>query len=264
MLYREWVKNIYSALKIQFRVIIALLLRETRTTFGNASIGYLWAIFTPALGIALLVLIFSFAARQPPFGQSLALFFATGFLTYEFYNKLSNSIMTVIDSNKALLLYPVVTPISAIIARFLLITLTYFIIMFLFYGILIFFGLAEFPSFPTKFCYAFLAIALFGLGVGLVNLTLIKLWESWRFVWQIINRPIFFISGIFFIPSLLPEYALDYLKWNPVLHLIEWIRTAYYPNYDSRILDVGFLLSLSLIFIVLGLFAERLNRHRKS
>ena len=52
---------------------------------------------------------FSYASRQPPFGQSLALFFATGFLTYEFYNKLSNSLMTVIDANKALLLYPIVT-----------------------------------------------------------------------------------------------------------------------------------------------------------
>ena len=36
--------------------------------------------------------------------------------------------MTVIDANKALLLYPVVTETSAIVARFILITLTYFII----------------------------------------------------------------------------------------------------------------------------------------
>ena len=60
------------------RVIVALLLRETRTTFGNSSLGYLWAILTPALGVGLLVLIFSYASRQPPLtGQSLALFFAT-------------------------------------------------------------------------------------------------------------------------------------------------------------------------------------------
>lgn len=264
MLKSESIKKIYSALKIQMRVIVALLLRETRTTFGNSALGYLWAIVTPALGVALLVIIFSFASRQPPFGQSLALFFATGFLSYEFYNKLANSLMTVIDANKALMLYPVVTPTSAIIARFILITLTYFIIMCLFYGVLIFFGLAAFPSFPIDFCYAFIAIALLGLGVGLVNLSLTTLWESWRFVWQIINRPMFFISGIFFIPSLLPDYALDYLKWNPVLHLIEWIRSAYYPNYDSRVLDISFLLSLSFIFIVLGLFAERLLRHKKN
>ena len=108
MLNSGFIKEISSAFRIQMRVIVALLLRETRTTFGNSSLGYLWAILTPALGIVLLVLIFSFASRQPPFGQSLALFFATGFLTFEFYKKLSDSLMSVIDANKALLLYPVV------------------------------------------------------------------------------------------------------------------------------------------------------------
>ena len=263
MLQGDVSRKIYSALRIQVRVILALILRETRTTFGNSTIGYLWAILTPALGVAILVWLFSLVSRQPPFGQSLALFFATGFLVFEFYNKLTNSIMNVINSNKALLLYPVVKPTSAITARFLLITLTYFIIMCLFFGALIFLGLADFPSFPINLCCAFLAISLLGLGVGLINLMLSTIWESWSIVWQIINRPMFFISGIFFIPSQLPEYALNFLKWNPVLHLIEWVRSSYYPNYFSRVLDITFLLTLSFIFIFLGLFAERLLRHRK-
>ena len=264
MLNSGLIKEISSAFRIQMRVIIALLLRETRTTFGNSSLGYLWAILTPALGVGLLVLIFSYASRQPPFGQSLALFFATGFLTYEFYNKLSNSLMTVIDANKALLLYPIVTETSAIIARFILITLTYFIIMWVFYGALIVLGLANFPSFPINLSLAFLAIALLGLGIGLINLLIMGIWQSWCYVWPIINRPMFFISGIFFIPSLLPDYALNYLKWNPVLHLIEWVRSAYYPNYDSRVLDCGFLLTLSFTLIVMGLLGERILRHKKA
>lgn len=256
------IKRYFPAVIIQFRVIFSLLLRETRTTFGKSSLGYLWAILTPALGVGLLVLIFSFASRVPPFGQSLALFFATGFLTYEFYSKLSNSLMMVMASNRALFLYPIVIPTSAIIARFILITLTYFLIMLIFYGFLILFEFASFPSFPIKLFFSFLGIALFGLGVGLINLLLIGIWDSWRFVWTIINRPLFFISGIFFIPSLLPEYVLNYLKWNPVMHLIEWVRSSYYPNYDSRILDPGYLLILSFSFIVIGLFGERLLRHK--
>ena len=203
MMSSEFRKKISSALSIQFRVIISLLLRETRTTFGNSSIGYLWAILTPALGVALLVLIFSFAYRQPPFGQSLALFFATGYLSFELYSKLSNSLMTVIDANKALLLYPIVNETSAILARFILITLTYFVIMCLFYGVLIFLGLANFPSNPIQLSYAFISIALLGLGIGLINLVILNLWDSWRYLWQIINRPMFFISGIFFHSKLI-------------------------------------------------------------
>ena len=262
MLCSKSIKSLLSPLRIQLRVILALLLREMKTTFGNSSLGYLWAILTPALGVGLLVLIFSFASRQPPFGQSLFLFFATGFLTFEFYKKLSNSLMNVIDSNKALLLYPVVTVTSAIAARFILITLTYFVIMLIFYGCLIFLGLAKFPSFPINLIMAFAAISLFGLGIGLINLFIISIWQSWRYVWKIFNRPMFFISGIFFIPSLLPDYALFYLKFNPVMHLIEWVRSAYYPNYDSRVLDCDFVIGLSFILIVFGLAGERCLRRK--
>ena len=260
---KNLIGQFYNGFRIQVRVIAALFLRETRSTFGSSSFGYLWAILTPTLGVALLVIIFSFASRQPPFGQSLALFFATGFLSYEFYNKLTQSIMSSTDANRALLLYPIVTPLAAVAARFFLITITYFIIMCLFYWGLILLKLAEYPSYPIQLCYAFIAIGLLGLSIGLVNISLMNVWSEWRFIWQIINRPIFFISGIFFIPSLLPEYVLRYLKWNPVLHLIEWVRSAYYPNYDSRVLDIGYLFSVTFLFIAVGLFAERLLRFNK-
>ena len=72
---------------------------------------------------------------------------------------------------------------------------------------------------------------------------------------------LFQASSLF--PAFLPDYALNYLKWNPVLHLIEWVRSAYYPNYDSRVLDCGFVLTLSFAFIVMGLVGERILRHKK-
>lgn len=253
-----------SALKIKFRVIIALILRETRTTFGNSNLGYLWALITPALGVAIFVLIFELAARQPPFGQSLALFFATGLLSYEYYNKLATGLMSVLDANKALLVYPIVTPTEVIFARFLLISITYLLVMFIFYSFLIFFGLANLPAYPFELIHAFVSIGLVGFAIGAFNSTMSSISQSWRHIYKIITRPLFLLSGIFFIPSLLPEKALNYLKWNPVLHLVEWVRVGYYPNYDSRILDKSFVISFALVFIVLGFFGERYYRNKRN
>ena len=235
----------------------ALLLRESKLTFGNSRIGYLWAIISPIIGISLLVIIFSFASREPPFGQSLALFFSTGFLVFEFYRKLSVSLMRCLTSNKGLLVYPIVHPISIISARFLLITITYIIIFFLFYSALIILGLASYPNNYIEILCAFFSITLFGLSIGVFNLMMIKIWRSWEYFFQILNRPLFFISGIFFIPSLLPEKAIYYLKWNPIMHVIEWMRVGYYPNYYSSILDKNYILCLSFILLFLGLLGER-------
>ncbi|NNJ71353.1 MAG: ABC transporter permease [Kiritimatiellales bacterium] len=250
-------------LALQARVIGALVLRETRATFGTSQLGYLWAILTPAAGTAVLVAVFAAASRQPPFGSSLALFFATGLLTLEFYQKLSGSLMMTFNANKALLTYPLIKETDTLFARFLLISATYLIIMLIFYAALILLGLADAPRYPEQLLWAFLATALLGFGAGIFNAVLYSLWDSWQHVERILTRPLFIISGIFFIPSLLPSKAIAVLKWNPVLHLVEWMRAGYYPNYESTVLDKTYLLAFALILILLGLIGERLYRKKR-
>jgi capsular polysaccharide transport system permease protein len=250
-------------LALQARVLGALVLRETRATFGTSRLGYLWAILTPAVGIAVLVSVFGAAGRQPPFGSSLALFFATGLITLEFFRKLSSSLMSTFDANKALLTYPVIKETDTLAARMILISITYLLIMVLFYSTLIAFGLADFPHRPEQTLAAFLATALIGFGFGTVNAVLVSVWESWRFVEQILTRPLFIISGVFYIPSRLPSEAVNILKWNPVLHLVEWFRVGYYPNYDSFVLDRTYVLGLGLVLVLLGLAGERLYRKKR-
>jgi capsular polysaccharide transport system permease protein len=250
-------------LAVQARVIGALVLRETRATFGTSQLGYLWAIATPAAGVAILVLVFASIGRLPPFGSSLALFFATGYLTLEFFRKLSSSLMTTFNANKALLTYPVIKETDTLFARFLLITATYLVIMLMFYSVLIIFGLADLPRHPDQLLYAFGAIALLGFGAGTFNAVVLSQWTSWQYVEQVINRPLFIISGVFYIPSRLPPEALNVLKWNPVMHLIEWVRTGYYPNYDSMVLSRTYVVGCSLVLLLLGLAGERLYRKKR-
>ena len=242
---------------LQVRVIAALILRETRAAFGTSQIGYLWAIITPTASVGLLVFLFSLIDRQPPFGASLALFFATGILTLEFFNKLSNSLMHSFDANKALLTYPLIKETDALFARLALISATYGLIMIVFYGGLIAFELADPPSYPAQALQAFFAIGFLAFGFGTINAVIVSVFKSWTHIEKVLTRPLFFISGIFYIPSLLPPEAIALLWWNPVLHLVEWIRESYYPNYESSVLDIRYPLFVGLVLTFLGLFGER-------
>ncbi len=248
---------------LQARVIGALVLRETRATFGTTQFGYLWAIITPSASVAVLVAVFSVIGRQSPFGSSLALFFATGLLTLEFFNKLSNTLMMTFDANKALLTYPLIKETDALFARLILISATYLVIMLIFYTGLMLFDLAEWPTYPEVLVQAFAATALLGFGFGTLNAVLVSLWDSWRHVEKILTRPLFFISGIFYIPSNLPREAISILEWNPVLHLVEWMRMGFYPNYDSIILDKTYPLGIAMILILFGLAGERIYRKNR-
>lgn len=245
---------------LQLRVILALLLRETRATFGTSSFGYMWAIITPAASVGLLVFIFDLAGRLPPFGASLALFFATGILILQLFNELSGKLMTVFNANKALLTYPIIKDVDTLIARSLLVTITYLLIILIFFSALIVLDLASLPATIELVIAAFFATALLGIGIGTTNAVIASLWDTWIQIEKILTRPLFFISGIFYVPSQLPPEAIAVLEWNPVLHLVEWFREGYYPNYNSLVLDKSYPVFLGVGLLVFGLAGERFFR----
>lgn len=247
---------------VQARVITALVLRETRVTFGASQLGYLWAIVNPALGTAVLVAVFSLITRHPPIGTSFALFFATGILVFEMNRKLSSSLMGVFDANKGLLAYPLVKESDVVFARFFLIFATYLLVMILFFGGLILFIGAPFPAHLEEVFLAVLASALLGLGGGVTNAVVLRLWPTWKQLEAILGRPLFFISGIFFIPSMFPPEIRNILYWNPLLHMVEWMREGYYPNYESMLLDKQYLLLCTGILLITGFGGERLYRKK--
>lgn len=69
-------------LRVQARVIGALMLRDVQTRFGGRSANYLIAVAWPLSHISILLLIYSFSGRSAPIGQSAPLFFATGLVPF--------------------------------------------------------------------------------------------------------------------------------------------------------------------------------------
>ncbi|SDR44845.1 ABC transporter permease [Pseudovibrio sp. Tun.PSC04-5.I4] len=246
----------------QARVLGALVLRETRTAFGNTQLGYLWAIANPALSTLVLVLIFSTIGRAPAFGTSFALFFATGILPFQTYSKLSKSLMTAVSSSRGLLGYPLVTETDILISKYILISLTYFMIMIFFFSLLIVAGNATHPVRIEQSAVAFLTLTLLGLGAGTTNAVFFRLWPTWKNLESIISRPLFFLSGIFYVPSDFPSEIVKILSWNPVLHGVEWFREGYYGNYDSIVLSKSYLFACVLFLLLIGFFGERLYRKK--
>ena len=70
---------------VNARVIIALMLREMTTRYGKSYGGYLWAFLEPVGMIAVLSVVFGLAVRTPSLGDNFPLFFASGFLAFNFY-----------------------------------------------------------------------------------------------------------------------------------------------------------------------------------
>lgn len=151
------------------RAIGALILREITTTYGRSPGGYIWAILEPAAGITLLTLVFSIGFRTPPLGTSFALFYAAGILPLMMYTDISTKLAQTIQFSRALLAYPRITFLDALIARFILNFLTQMMVHFIVLGFIVIFLQPTTTLDYSKIGQAYLLTVALAIGIGTLN-----------------------------------------------------------------------------------------------
>ena len=235
------------------RTVAALVLREMATTYGRSPGGYLWAVLEPVGAIALLSLVFSMAFRSPSLGENFAMFYATGYLPFSLYMGTQARIAQSISFSKPLLAYPAVTFADAIMARFALNLITQAMVFIVVIGgIATIYDVRLIVDVPVAILGLGLA-GLLGLGVGALNCFLVAVLPLWANVWTIVTRPLFLVSGIFFIFEDLPESFRDVIWWNPLLHVVGLVRRAFYPTYDAAYVSVAYAAAIGSLCLFFGL-----------
>jgi capsular polysaccharide transport system permease protein len=253
---------VIPGLHTQVNVIGALLLRETRTRFGDQQLGYLWALIGPMLIIATFVVLIAVGGRSVPDGMNPVAFIATGLIPFNLFGGARNKVESAVSSNKSLLYYPQVFPLDLAIAR----TTLEFATLTTVFAILLGGNSAWEGSFAIHSLLltlsALLLAGLLGGAVGLCLSTAALFWKSTPHITAPLFRPLFFISGIFFTANELPTPALDILKYNPILHIIEMVREGWFTSYTSRVAEPGYVIWCTLGIGLLGLTLERIGRSR--
>lgn len=249
-----------AALKIQSRVIGALVLREMSVRYGRTSFGYLWALLEPVGYIAAFSAIFAFAHSTAPFGQSKPLFFALGVIPFRLFIALGNQLGGAFIANEALLGFPVVKKIDTIIARWILEVITSIAVMSIVIIALHFIDEIPWPNDPLRMGEGFIIIAGMGLGMGLINAVTISYVSSWQNIFRMIATPMLFVSGVFYTIESVPQAMRGIVLWNPVIHGVEIIRDGYYNNYRSAHIDTTYVMTVCVLLVMFGLMLERAVR----
>lgn len=236
-----------------------MVIREMATRFGRSWGGYLWAIAEPLGGILMLTFAFSFMLRTPPLGTNFALFYATGIIPFMLFSSVHGSVSQAINTNRGLLTYPVVQPLDAVFAKFLTSFMTLFVVGVLLYtGIILYFQLPVSLD-PAAIFSGFLLMGLLGLGLGTINCVLFGFWPTWRHVWNVLTKPLFIASGMFYTFDSLPVQAQSVLWYNPLIHAVGLMRSGFYGGYDASYVEPLYVLGLSGGLFVIGAFL--LRRH---
>lgn len=247
-------------LRGRFHVMKAVVLRDLRTRFFDHGLGFLIVPLWPLAHMVVLLIIYSLSGRSVPFGDSLNLFFATGLIPTLAFMYISRFMSLSIVLNSPMLAFPAVTVVDIMAARaFLEIIASYLTLIFIL-TILTVLGDDPIPYDIEQAVYAYLSTLLLAVGVGSLVSVVVIFMPFVVTVYALFLIVIYLTSGTLFIVSALPDQISYILSWNPVVHAVDWMRSAYYPTYSTEILDKQYLISFGLGSLCLGLTLERTLR----
>jgi capsular polysaccharide transport system permease protein len=233
--------------QIWLDVIFALFVREIRTGF-NDKLGLGWAIISPVIFI--FVLSFARGRIGGPEVHTLSTFtfMAIGFLFIQSFLQTMAGAAGAIGKNKALFAFRQVQPISAVLAGALFQLLSKVFVVIGIIIIMYFMGMELHLANPLLLltCFLLLWVLSVSLGLlfGIVELFVIEVGK----VRPLLERPMFFISGVFFSLQDIPREYWHFLDWNPILHGIELSRFAVRATYGSDGVSLSYLSINVLVF----------------
>ncbi|MFL1874031.1 ABC transporter permease [Hansschlegelia beijingensis] len=250
--------SIASSAKLQARIIFALIMQRIRTQYAGSRAGYIWAILEPIIWIFIL----KFAIRgrddhQPPLGTSYEVFFATGVVIARGWRTTAQAVARALKKKTKT---SFVHRIDATYAAWILSTATSAVAMILILFMLGLFGFDVAPFRPLICIAAFLTAALFSLSFGLVLALLLTVAPGISHFQNIIMLVIFITSGFSTIIDRVTPRLREVLLWNPLVHCIEWFREGFYRGYVCANLDLPYLFTVTVMFMLLGLAGERATR----
>lgn len=256
----EYALTTVGMLKAQARILHALMLRDIKTRFGGNEFGFLVAVGWPLANVLILIIINTGLGRAIPYGDSAALWWATGLIPFMAFQYMARFIMLGIVLNRPLLSFPTVKITDILFARALVEVLNAGLVVLIMFAIFWVLGIDFMPLDIVQASLALLAMMLLGLGFGVVNAIIaaaIPFWVTGYGLFQII---LWLASGVVFVPDALPEVIRTPLSYIPPLQGVEWMRSAYYEGYGTAILDKIYLVAFGVVTLLIGLLLERLVR----
>lgn len=237
---------------IQKRVIGALLMREIITRYGRNNIGFLWLFVEPLL-MTLMILLLWGAARANQYSDlNIIAFTLTGYPLAMMWRNVSNRAIGAISANASLLYHRNVRVLDTLFARMLLEIAGATIAQIAIVGVLILIGWIPTPADVFYMLMAWLLMAIFAIGLGLVICSIAFKVEAFGKIWGTFSFVMMPLSGVFFFVSSLPQQAQQYVLWMPMVHGTEMFRQGYFGASVITHESISYIVLCNLVLLLLG------------
>ncbi len=255
-------QRVSRSLRAQGRIVGALMLRDMRTRFGHSHLSFLIALAWPLSHLFSVFLPFVFFAKYVPVGGSPSVFIATGVAPYVLCMYPARMVSIAILVNHPLLMFPIVKTTDIILARVAVEILSALIVISMFVSILAAFEVEIVPPDPAVAISAIFMSILLGIALGVLNVIVVSIFKFWQFVFVFVMIIMWVTAGATTVQISYSEQTRYLLSFNPLMHLVIWMRSAYYGDYSAIPLSKSYVLWVVFGALLLGFAGDRLLRGR--
>ncbi len=259
----EAIRQVVTGYRKMSSVLLALIFKEYKGRSSRGIMSILVSLLQPLIRIIFFSLLWYMTGRTMFHGIPQVLFIASGVFCYMIIFVAFRKLPGAISANQAVLGFPQVKPIDALLSRFivemvlLIISFTSFI--FILYW---FFDIAEPVREPLPLLGITLLCLTVSLGLGLVVGVYGHLYNGLRAVLGFVTMPIFFTSGALHPVNNLSTEFREILAWNPLLHIIEYARHYWFGTRLAPEIDLFYAVMFAVAVLGFGVLAYFGNRIR--
>ena len=250
--------------QIEKAVVFALILRELKTRFGNRLVGLFWVLFEPVANIGS-VLVLRVVVRERYAGVQIepAVYLVVAMLPFFVFRNIWFRMMAAVDANAGLFGYRQVKPADAMASRAIMETTMYAMIFLAFMLIFAWMDYRYAPANPIEYLGVVGLFVLWGVGLGLVSAIGTRKLPALGTFLQLTSFPLYITSGVLIPVTSFPPTVIPILLWNPLLHMVELSRWAFFPTYHTLMgVNLEYPLMWGLVVLFLGVSLFFVNRQR--
>jgi capsular polysaccharide transport system permease protein len=245
------------ALRIQMRVLGALLMREIITRYGRDNLGFLWVFFEPMLFTLGVTAFWSAAGLAHTTSLPIVAFALTGYSSVLLWRNCANRASMAIPPNLGLLYHHNVRVLDLFISRIVL-EIAGATVSFVVLGSMwVFLGWMEVPADPIAVFQGWFYLCWFGGALGMVVGALSAYSDVIERLWHTIAYLMFPLSGAAFMVEWLPKNFQDFILWFPMVHGVELLREGFFGDVIRTHYDLPYVSVVCLCLTLIGLFLVR-------
>ncbi|MCX8508163.1 MAG: ABC transporter permease [Rhodobacteraceae bacterium] len=259
-------RTVWATLLEMSEVTYHATVRAARGRESNALFGLLMNILMSAFFIiAMYVTMSIMGFKNPAIRGDFVVFIMSGVIPYMAYTRTMRAVYGAEWPTSAMMLHgpmsPAISIISSAISALYLQVLTSFAILFVYH-------VAFKPIELNDPWHAFALLLLswvFGIATGMV-LMAIRPWapKLAPILMMVVSRVNIFASGKMMVGNSLSFSKLRIFDWNPLFHIIDQARGAFFINYSPRNSEISYAIWVTLALMVLGLMGEFYTRQYSS